>query len=464
MRRPEPQPRRLQCRDRQVQCVAVRLHVDPSELAGQEQRFLVSALTVFDDGLGGGPALYAAGFFTEAGGAPVNNIAKWNGTSWSAVGSGIVGGGLALTVFDDGLGGGPALYAGGDFTTAGGVAANRIAKWNGTIWSALGTGMDDTVRALTVFDDGLGGGSALYAGGAFTTADGVPANRIAKWNGTNWSSLGTGMEAPVFALTVFDDGLGGGPALDAGGDFTTAGGASVNFIAKWNGTNWSTFGTGMDCCGVRALTVFDDGLGGGPALYAGGFFIQAGGVTLNYIAKWSGTSWSALGTGMNSAVDALTVFDDGGGGGPALYAGGPFTTAGGVPANRIAKWDGTNWSALGTGMDNWVQALTVFDDGGGGGPALYAGGFFTTAGGVPANRIAKWKRHEVVGPRHRDERRRQLADRLRRRGRRGAGALRGGQLHHGRRPPTQPHREMERRDLVSPRHRDEQHGLCPDRL
>ncbi len=93
---------------------------------------------------------------------------------------------------------------------------------------------------------------------------------------------------------------------------------------------------------------------------------------------------------MNSTVFALTGFDDGGGSGPAIYAGGSFSMAGGIPANRIAKWDGTNWSPLGTGMNNFVQALTVFDDGSGGGPALYTGGFFITAGGGPANLIAKW--------------------------------------------------------------------------
>jgi hypothetical protein len=44
---------------------------------------------------------------------------------------------------------------------------------------------------------------------------------------------------------------------------------------------------------------------------------------------------------MDDRVYALTVFDDGNG--PALYAGGDFTTAGGVAANRIAKWDGSSW-------------------------------------------------------------------------------------------------------------------------
>ena len=34
------------------------------------------------------------------------------------------------------------------FTTAGGVSANKVAKWNGSSWSALGSGMNSTVRAL----------------------------------------------------------------------------------------------------------------------------------------------------------------------------------------------------------------------------------------------------------------------------------------------------------------------------
>jgi hypothetical protein len=89
---------------------------------------------------------------------------------------------------------------------------------------------------------------------------------------------------------------------------------------------------------------------------------------------------------MNDRVSALTVFDDGSG--PALYAGRSFTTAGGVSANDVAQWDGTSWSALGTGMNRTVLALTAFDDGGG--PALFAGGPFTTAGGFVSVYIAEW--------------------------------------------------------------------------
>jgi len=339
-------------------------------------------LTVFDDGTG--PALYAGGYFTTAGGDSANYIAKWDGAKWSPLGTGIGGAApavYALTVFDDG--GGSALYAGGKFTTAGGVSANRIAKWNGSSWSALGSGLNDEMASLTVFDDGTG--PALYAGGSFTTAGGVSANRIAKWNGSSWSALGSGMNNWVSVLTVFDDGT--GPALYVGGNFTTAGGGSANRIAKWNGSNWSALGSGISDV-VWALTAFDDG--NGPALYAGGFFTTAGGTSVNNIAKWNGSGWSGLGGGTNNEVFILKVFDDGTG--PALYAGGYFSTAGGVSANSIAKWNpgapGT-WSALGSGVNIDVDALTVFDDGSG--PALYAGGNFTTAGGVNANYIAKWR-------------------------------------------------------------------------
>jgi trimeric autotransporter adhesin len=301
---------------------------------------------------------------------------------------------LALTVFDDGSGGGPALYAGGSFTTAGGVTVNRIAKWDGTAWSPLGSGMNSgSVWALTVFDDGSSGGPALYAGGTFTMAGGVNANYIAKWDGTAWSALGSGVSDPdptgVFALTVFDDGSGGGPALYVGGIFTTAGGVPANHIAKWDGTAWSALGSGMDNV-VLGFTEFDDDSDDGPALYVGGDFTTAGGVPANRIAKWDGTVWSPLGNGMNGEVHALAVFDDGSGGGSALYAGGVFSTAGTVRAIGIAKWDGTAWSAVGGGVDNRVWSLRVFDDGLGGGPALYVGGLFSKAGGMRANRIAKW--------------------------------------------------------------------------
>ena len=91
-------------------------------------------------------------------------------------------------------------------------------------------------------------------------------------------------------------------------------------------------------------------------------------------------------SGVNGYVHAMLVFDDGTG--EALYAGGNFTTAGGVAANRIARWDGSAWSPLGLGTNGRIHALAAFDDGSG--PGLYMGGTFTTAGGVALGRMARW--------------------------------------------------------------------------
>ena len=373
------------------------------ELVGLE----VVAFTEFDDGTGN--ALYVGGAFANAGGVTVNRIAKWDGANWSALigpnGTGVNNSVWAMTVFDDGSG--PALYAGGTFTTAGGgVTVNRIAKWDGKEWSALtgpeGTGVSHNVRDLKVFDDGSG--PALYAVGHFTSAGGVEANRIARWDGVAWSGITTpggnglsGTSTPnAYALAVFD--AGDGAALYAAGSFTSAGGVPANRVARWDGTNWAAL-PGPSGNGVNSTPYSLAGTAAGtvPALVIGGQFTSVGGgIAANRIARWDGVNWSAYsgpnGNGMSSNVYAFTDFDDGSG--PALYAGGTFTSAGGVTANRIARWDGANWSALsdpnGNGMNSgYVTALIGHDDGSG--PALYAGGTFVSAGGVTANRIARWR-------------------------------------------------------------------------
>jgi hypothetical protein len=144
-----------------------------------------------------GNDLYVGGNFDSAGGVEARNIAKWNGSAWSALGSGVNGfygvGALAVNGSD--------LYVGGDFTNAGGVTANRIARWNGSVWSALGSGMASSaqtpyVAALAV------SGSDLYVGGAFDTVGGVSASGIAKWNGSAWSALGSGINTEVRALAA----------------------------------------------------------------------------------------------------------------------------------------------------------------------------------------------------------------------------------------------------------------------
>ena len=126
---------------------------------------------------------------------------------------------------------------------------------------------------------------------------------------------------------------------------------------------------------VEALAVGPDG-----SVYVGGQFTTAGGLPVNYIARWDGAAWHSLCTGMNSSVLALTIGPDG-----SLYAGGYFWTAGGAEANHVARWDAatSSWQALGSGVDGAVYALAVGPDG-----SLYAGGEFNAAGGIAAILIA----------------------------------------------------------------------------
>jgi hypothetical protein len=213
------------------------------------------------------------------------------------------------------------LYAGGMFTNAGGVLANYIAQWNGSGWTALGSGMNDNVWALAVY------GSNLVAGGQFSAAGGTPANRVAKWNGSSWDALGSGLNDQVRALAAY------GSNLYVGGMFTTAGGSPAARIAKWNGSSWEPLGAGLGIVSgfydpwVDALLVLSD-----TQVYAGGWFTSAGGKPASYIARWNGSSWEALGSGMNGAVYALAAYGD-----DFLYAGGGFEVAGGKVCTSIAR-------------------------------------------------------------------------------------------------------------------------------
>ena len=306
-----------------------------------------------------GSELFAGGsFLTVPGVGGVNHIARWNGSTWSALGTGTNDTVNALAVS------GNDLYVGGYFTLAGGVpGTNRIAKWNGTTWSALGTGVagaDAAVHALAV------SGSTVYAGGFFSSAGGVPAANIAKWDGSAWSALGAGVTDTVWALAA------SGSTVYAGGDFLFATGVSgTAYIAKWNGTAWSGLGNGVND-EVNALAL------NGSDLYVGGDFSAALGVGgTAYIAKWNGSAWSSLGTGMNDIVEAIAV------NGTDVYAGGDFTQAGGVPANNIAVWNGSAWSAIGSGVNDSVWALAA------GGGNVFAGGIFTTAGGKSSPYLAR---------------------------------------------------------------------------
>ena len=128
--------------------------------------------------------------------------------------------------------------------------------------------------------------------------------------------------------------------------------------------------------GVYALAAGETG-----DIYAGGYFTEAGGQPANYVARWTGTGWEALGEGVNYMVYALAMIGDD------VYVGGAFTEAGGQEARYVSRWTGTNWEPLANTLSGWVYALAVSDAG-----DLYAGGAFTftNASGEFVNHVARW--------------------------------------------------------------------------
>ncbi len=361
--------------------------------------------------------LVVVGRFTTAGGSPANRIARYHGGAWLPLGSGIT---TAVDMFAVAAMPNGDIIAGGDFQAAGGQPASHIARWNGTTWSPLGSGMTAFVSSLLPLPNG-----DLIAGGIFTGSGGVLTNRVARWNGTVWSALGTGVSGPIGWVSVDHLRLAPNGDLLAAGSFTTAGNTSAASIARWNGTAWSSLGSGTPGI-VGSLTTLSNGdllvstypaLGtpsptellrwngsnwtiAAPALpqpastiaelpsgewWVCGSFTDITGVPVSHLARWNGQTYLPLRSGFDNEVSAIAELPNGD-----LVVGGRFTRAPGIFANGIARWNGTAWQALGTGFTfnggvAEVHALLALPSG-----DVIAGGFFTTAGGTPTQAIARW--------------------------------------------------------------------------
>jgi hypothetical protein len=349
----------------------------------------VYSIVVFDDDGDGPnpPALYIGGSFSTVGALVANGIAKWNGSAWAAVGSGLQwnasGGTVRCMIAHDEDGPGPQpsfLFAAGNFTDAGGQSAKNIARWNGTAWSPLGGGAgdpnNDFVTTMAVLDpDGTGPApGVLYVGGELSTAGGVPVSGVAGWNGTAWSAVGPSLATSrVEALGVFDE---DGPGPFPPKLFVAAGVGSVQ-IRRLDPTGWTALVPGSVGT-VRTMTVLDDD-GPGPhgmSLVCGGDFGGIGGTTSSHLARWDGTAWANVGPspGFDGSIYTTSMYDvDGGGPEPArLAACGSYSTAATASAGNVAVLDLSNsWSVFGNGLTGKVNALAEYDrDGPTGNPAV----------------------------------------------------------------------------------------------
>jgi hypothetical protein len=193
---------------------------------------------------------------------------------------------------------------------------------------------------------------------------------------------------------VVGNGIGGGPFITyvtsiatrgsdvyVGGVFPQAGTVVVNNIGHWNAqtATWSALGEGINNA-VFAIAVSNQG-----EVIVGGSFTIAGDIETRNIASWNGSEWSALGAGLTGDVNTLGFYDS------ELFAGGAFTGSGSASVNHVGRWNGVEWITMGGGVEKdtvvgRALALVTYEDG------VYVGGDFTIAGGHPSYYFAHWRR------------------------------------------------------------------------
>ncbi|MBL9076377.1 MAG: hypothetical protein JNL08_02670 [Planctomycetes bacterium] len=343
------------------------------------------------------------------------HIARWNGTAWAPLGTGLPGRANAAVVFNGGL------HVAGDFGT--GSAATNLRVWGGSIWVPLGT-WDGPIDTLAVRIGTALTNSFLYAGGAFSVVNGsVQAPMVARYSPTSnsWTGTGTpggGLASRCWRLFVRGTGLNSFEVVAglvttdthkawrlAGGTWSSlgsTGGSTADlptavsflqgrYVMALEHISAATTPTVLQHDGAANLwqpalgrgipgTVYAIAVDGAEQVIAGSFATISG-VTVHNIARGQPDAWSPLGGGLTGgSVRALARLPNGD-----LVAGGDFQFADGQPANHIALWNGTAWSPLGTGTNGPVRALLPLPNG-----ELLVGGQFQQAGATTALRLARW--------------------------------------------------------------------------
>ena len=325
--------------------------------------------------------IYVVGCFTNfAGVAEADYVAKWNGTSWTALG---VSGDINAIVHDVVVYKGD-IHIAGEFTNAGGdVAADMVAKWDGSAWVGLpvtggfnannGLGSpkdlpDDFAAALKVQENSVGtSDDILLVAGKFYFGinDGrsgyqIPyTSNIATWNGSTWGSVD--VDSQSFSYTVSDYVVHDieivGSSIYASG-YRNAGYGSNKAFAfhKFDGTTWtkpisvvsaSFFGTGF---GIYTMETV------GTNIYVGGNFTGLSSVA-SHVAVYNTTSgtFSAF-NGFSAQFGTGAVVRTISMAGSQLFVGGSFPGVTGT-SGGVARWDGSAWQGIGRTGPAIVNAL-----------------------------------------------------------------------------------------------------------
>jgi hypothetical protein len=230
------------------------------------------------------------------------------------------------------------ILVGGAFSDAGSrTNLGNLARWNGSSWTTIGTltGTNGAVRAMVMLPNGN-----VAIGGAFSQlpTPSFAVNNIAIYSqsaGTigrlsaGFPNYGTGGAVLVLAVQSTTG------HLIVGGQFTTVGGTTVpaNRIARWTGTAWQAIGTGFnnDVLGLACDPVTGD------IIAAGAFTQLGGGGSMQYVAKWNGTAWMQVGSPPNSFATSAAFSSSN-----ELYVGGNFT----LPHQYAMQLSGNAWQPV----------------------------------------------------------------------------------------------------------------------
>ncbi len=115
----------------------------------------------------------------------------------------------------------------------------------------------------------------------------------------------------------------------------------------------------------------------GGDVVVGGVFTSIDSVAVRQVARWNGTNWAAMGTELSGAVEKLLVLADG-----SVVAIGNISSGGPSPIRGIARWDGAAWRPIGDGLLGTLKDVVELPGGG----LLVSGSF--TQGGIVG--IAQW--------------------------------------------------------------------------
>ena len=292
--------------------------------------------------------LYACGNFSSIGGISVGNIARFDGQTWSSLNSelGFTGQYIYRMEIIDGN-----LYAMGQFSSIAGINASCIARWDGQSWHSMGSGFSGSTSGFQtnnpIVTSIVKYNNELYIGGDFLYSNGQLVNSLAKWNGIDWIPVGTGISGvyPGGAL-VLEHLLVHNNELYACGEFQSINGINANAIARFNGINWTNLGSGSNLGWLLEMKVFNN------ELYVVGSFNNIDGISLTSIAKWNGANWSNLPNSVfNSAIGGLGIYNN------ELVVCGPFTSISGISCNAIARFDGQNWQPFGSGFNDFASDI-----------------------------------------------------------------------------------------------------------